>query len=158
MARRRAFAAALVALTLPAAATDPVFGTWTWVPDGDAGSATDKCYVTSMEDLGNGKFRETSTRVRANGKVVKQDTVSAFDGFDHPSGLGNGMTAAFNRIDQNRYAITLKKDGKSLATVMRTVSADGNGMTQVVNGTADGKPFSEIQVFARKDGSCEGTP
>lgn len=158
MARLQAFAAAFVALMLPAAAADPVFGTWTWIPDGDAAAVPDKCYVTSLEDLGNGKFRETSTRVRTNGAVVKQDTVSAFDGFDHPSGLGDGMTAAFNRIDANRYAITLKKSGKSLATVMRTVSADGNAMTQVVNGSVDGKPFSEIQVFARKNSTCEAAP
>ncbi len=150
-----ALAAAIVVMTAPAVAADPIYGTWTWLPQGNAGP--DKCYVTSLEDLGNGKFRETSTRVRLNGEVVKQDTVSAFDGFDHPSGMGNGMTAAFNRVDANRYAITLKKAGQSLATVMRTVSPDGNTMTQMVNGTMNGKPFSETQVFVRENSTCDAT-
>jgi hypothetical protein len=153
MAALRSIALALLALTVPAAA-DPLFGTWTLVSQANS-AAADRCYVTSLEDLGNGKFHETSTRVRFSGEVVKQDTISAFDGADHPSGLGAGITAAFDRIDQNRYVILVKKDGVNFTTVMRTVSDDGNSMTQVANGSVNGKPFSETLVFARKDSTCD---
>ncbi len=141
----------------PAFAGDPVYGTWTVdVARSQYAAAADICYVTTLEDLGNGKFRLTSTRKRANGEVARQDTVSAFDGGDHPD--GSGGTTAFTRIDEHRYVMVLKDHGTPLATVMRTISDDGRTMTDVANGSKDGKPFHETLVFERKDSSCEATP
>ena len=150
----RAIIAATLLSTGSALAADPVFGTWTWdAAHSHAESADDTCYVTALEDLGNGKFRETTTRVRSNGEVIRQDTISAFDGGDHPNGLDG--TTAFTRIDAQRYVMVYKERGKAFSTAVRTISADGNTMTHVGDGTVKGKAFHDALVFERKDSTCE---
>jgi hypothetical protein len=149
--------AAAVALTGAGSAGDAGFGDWRLDPARTAGSSaqTYTCYVERLDDLGNGKFRETSTRVRADGSVIRQETVSAFDGGDRANGLGDGQTTAFTRIDDRRYAMVFKDHGKGLGTAMRTISGDGGTMTHVGNGTLKGKPFRETLVFAHEEADCE---
>ncbi len=158
MRRAHAILAAALLTTGPALAADAVFGTWTLDParsSPPAGMAADVCYVTTLEDVGNGKFRVTTMRVHGDGTTARQDAVFAFDGGDHPNGLGDGLTTAFTRIDDYRYAMVLKDHRKAIATVMRTISADGSAMTQIGDGAINGKPFHEALVFARKYSTCE---
>lgn len=158
MRRAHAIIAAALLTTGPALAADAVFGTWTLDParsTPQAGLAADVCYVTTLEDVGSGKFRLNTVRIHGDGTTARQDAVFAFDGGDHPNGLGDGLTTAFTRIDEHRYAMVLKDHHKAIATVMRTISDDGVTMTSVGNGAMNGKPFHETLVFARKDSTCE---
>lgn len=158
MRRARAIIAAALLATGPAVAADPVFGTWTLDParsSPQAGLAADVCYVTMLEDVGGGKFRVNTQRIHGDGTTARQDAVFAFDGGDHPNGLGDGLTTAFTRIDEHRYAMVLKDHRKAIATVMRTIAADGTSMTQIGDGAINGKPFHEALVFVRKDSTCE---
>jgi hypothetical protein len=153
-------AAGLIAfflLTASAQAADPVFGTWTLDLSRSKGN-TFTCYVTTLDDLGNGKFREIAKGIGIRGKVLNKDTVMAFDGGDHPNGFGEGLTTAFTRVDDQRYMMVFKNRRTTYAMVMRTVSADGKTMIDTGDGTIRGKPFHTELVFTRLESDCSSKP
>jgi hypothetical protein len=149
----RAARAVLAAVFLAAgpACADPVIGTWTLSVK--QSKSDDVCYVTTLEDLGNGKFREAITRLRPGGETIRQDAIFAFDSLDHPS--GPTTSTAFTRIDDRRYVMVLKDHGKTVSNVMRTVTDDDNTMLHAENGTRNGRPYRADFVFERRDSSCE---
>lgn len=157
MARAAAGLISLALLTVPAAAGDPVFGTWTLDVVRSKGTVF-TCYVTSLEDLGNGKFRETTSGLANDGSKVSQEAVMAFDGGDHPNGFGAELTTSFTRIDEQRYMLVYKNRHKVYSMVMRTISADGRTMIDTGDGTRGGKPFHTELVFTRRKTSCEPKP
>lgn len=157
MGRAAAGLAAFVLLTASAAAADPVFGTWTLDTARSKGSPF-VCYVTTLEDLGNGRFREIASGVRPDGTGLTHDAVMAFDGGDHPNGLGNNNTTAFTRIDDQRYMRVFKREHKTYAIEMRTIAPDGNTMTATGDGTIEGKPFHAEMVFVRRQSVCQPKP
>lgn len=157
MGRLAAGVAALVLLTPGAAAADMVFGTWTLDVARSKGF-TFTCYVTTLDDLGNGKFRETVSGVRRDGTTLDQSSIMAFDGGDHLNGFAPGLTTAFTRIDDQRVMMVFKNKHKAYAMVMRTVSADGKTMTDIGDGTIVGKPFHTELVFERRKSTCVPKP
>lgn len=157
MARAAAGLISFALLMVPAAAADPVFGTWTLDVARSKG-AVFTCYVTSLEDLGNGKFRETTSGLASDGSAIRQEAIMAFDGGDHLNGFAEGLTTSFTRIDEQRYMLIYKNRHKVYAMVMRTVSADGKTMIDTGDGTRDGKPFHTELVFTRRKTSCAPKP
>lgn len=154
MARAAAGLIAMVLLTVPASAADPVFGSWTLDTTRSKGQ-TFSCYVTTLDDLGNGKFRETATGLHRDGGTFHQDAIMAFDGGDHPNGFGEGLTTSYTRIDDQRYMMVFKDHHKTYAMVMRTVSPDGKSMLDTGDGSIKGKPYHTELLFARRKGECE---
>jgi hypothetical protein len=140
----------IAALAAPAIAADAAFGSFVLDPAQSGGG--ERCAVTALEDLGNGKFRFSETRIDADGKAVHRDGVFAFDGGDHPDGSGGSL--AFTRIDDARYAMVSK--GTLRATAMRTLS--GDTLTETVDGSDDGDAFHAAHVYTRGSGSCEADP
>jgi len=148
--RRSALILAAVALAVPSlAADDPVFGSFTL--DAVHSTGGERCAVFSLDDLGNGKFRYSETRVPAEGVVQHHDGIFAFDGGDHSDGAGG--TAAFTRIDAQRYVLVTK--GPVHATAMRTLTDDGATLTENADGVDDGDAFHASRVFTRGIGTCE---
>lgn len=135
-------------MLIATAAADPVFGSFTL--DAAQSTGSERCAVMALEDLRGGKFRLTGVRVNADGHLTRQDGVFAFDGGDHPDGAGG--TAAFARIDAQRYVVVTK--GTVHATAMRTLTDDGAMMTEIADGTDDGDAFHASRVYTRGAGTC----
>lgn len=127
-------------------AADGVFGTFVLDPVQSRGG--ERCAVTQLEDLGNGKFGFRETRIDADGKVVQRNGVFAFDGGDHPDGTGG--TLAFTRIDDARYVVVFK--GRVRATAMRTLASDT--LTETIDGAADDDAFHAARVYTRGTADC----
>jgi hypothetical protein len=139
-------------LAAPAVAADAVFGSFTLDPARSSGGEV--CAVTSLEDLGGGKFHLTETRVTAAGKVERRNGVFAFDGGEHPVALADGIgRLSFLRIDEHRYVVVSL--GSRHATAMRTLTDDGAIMTETEDGVDDDEAFHALRVWVRGSGSCE---
>jgi hypothetical protein len=87
----------------------------------------------------------------AEGAAQHWEMSGAYDGKDNPV-TGNPMadTISMKRVSDAKGESTFKKDGKVVATNVRTLSADGKMLTIDSKGTTvDGKPRRDVQVFER---------
>jgi hypothetical protein len=138
-----------------AAATDadPAVGTWklNLAKSTFGGGPALKSQIRTYSQSAKGMTLKM-TSVNAEGKETTTQTTYQVDGKDHPS-MGNPDfdSLAGTRIDTNTTEFTLKRAGKSVGTIRRTVSKDGKTLTfNFVITNAKGVQLSQLTVFDRQ--------
>jgi hypothetical protein len=142
------FAAALVCF----AAADANMGTWKLneAKSKFAAGATKNQMVSYTADGDNVKV--TVDGVTADGKKVHSEWSGKFDDKDYPvTGDPTSDTRAYKRVNASTLAMTLKKDGKVIATGQIVVSSDGKTRTVTTKGTdAMGKTVTSRAVYDKQ--------
>jgi hypothetical protein len=130
---------------------DPLIGRWLMDRAKSEFSGTPpERRVTIFEMLPDGRMRQITETVIANGSTDRVEYAAKFDEKDNPISNSFLSTVSVKRID----ARTTERQGKVKAEVVetskRTVSADGRTLTITTNGINDGTEYSSVQVFTRE--------
>ena len=135
------------------AQADPAIGTWTlnaakskYVP-----GPVPKSNVVTIVTSGAG-YHVTAKGEDAAGKPTSIDYTVAFDGKDSPvKGAPAYDTTSLKRIDANTTEQIRKKEGKSVQTATRKISADGKTMTVTTRGKDEsGRTLNTVAVYDRQ--------
>jgi hypothetical protein len=132
---------------------DPVVGTWTLnlAKSTFGGGPALKSQIRTYSQSAQGITLKMKT-VSADGKETTTQTTYHVDGKDYPS-MGNPDFDSLSgmRIDTNTTEFTLKRAGKPVGTIRRTVSKDGQTLTlNFVITNAKGVQLSQLSVFDRQ--------
>jgi hypothetical protein len=144
------FAAAVVAQS------DPAVGTWKLNPEKSRYSPgpAPKSNVITIVAAGD-TLKISSKGTDASDKPTTTSYTATFDGKDGPI-TGNPAydTVSHKRIDANTTEQTRKKEGKTVQTAVRKISADGKTMTVTSRGeTATGRTLNNVAVYERQQAS-----
>jgi hypothetical protein len=132
---------------------DPVVGTWklnlakSTFGGGPALKSQTRIYSQSA-----GGITLKMKSVAADGKETTTQTTYSIDGKDYPS-LGNPDFDSLSgmQVDTNTTEFTLKRAGKPVGTIRRTVSKDGQTLTlNFVITNANGVQLSQLSVFDKQ--------
>jgi hypothetical protein len=135
------------------AQSDPAVGTWklnlaksTYVP-----GPAPKSNMVTITAVGSG-LHVVAKGEDANGKPTSIDYTATSDGKDSPvKGAPAYDTTAMKRVDANTTEQTRKKEGKTVQTVTRKVSADGKTMTVTTRGKDEaGRTLNTVAVYDRQ--------
>ena len=152
-----AFLGALLTISSAVAAAgvdaDPVVGTWTLnlAKSTFGGRAPLKSQIRTYAQSAQGITLKMKT-VSAEGKETTTHTTYRVDGKDYPS-MGNPDFDSLSgmQIDPNTTEFTLKRAGKPVGTIRRTVSKDGQTLTMnFVITNAKGVQLSQLTVFDKQ--------
>ena len=136
-----------------AADPDPVVGTWqlnvsksTFTP-GPAPNSETRTYSQSARSI-----TLVIKTVGADGKQSTVHTTYQVNGKDYPiTGSPDLDSASGKQVDSNTAEFTLKKGGKAVGTLSRTVSKDGKTLTSTSKVTsATGERFENVSVFDKQ--------
>jgi hypothetical protein len=152
-----AFLAAL--LTIGTAAigagtdADPVIGTWklNLAKSTFGGGPALKSQIRTYSQSARSVTLKMNT-VSADGKETTTQTTYQVDGKDYPA-MGNPDFDSLSgmQIDANATEFTLKRAGKPVGTIRRTVSKDGKTLTlNFVITNASGVQLSQLTVFDKQ--------
>lgn len=148
-----AFLMICTAATVSAADADPIVGTWKLNPAKSAWAGIPK--LKSQIRTYSGSARKLTLKmitVTAEGKETTTQATYQLDGKDYPS-MGNldFDSLAGVQLDANTAEFTLKRAGKAVGTIRRTVSEDGRTLTiNYVLTNADGVQTSAVTVFDKQ--------
>ena len=145
-----AFGSAVIAAEV---AADPVVGTWklNLAKSTFGGGPAFKSQLRTYSHSAQGLTLKMKT-VSADGKETTTQTTYHVDGKDYPS-MGNPDFDSLSgmRIDTNTTEFSLKRAGKPIGTIRRTVSKDGQTLTlNFVITNAKGVQLSQLSVFDRQ--------
>ena len=145
-----AFGSAVIAAEV---AADPVVGTWklNLAKSTFGGGPAFKSQLRTYSHSAQGLTLKMKT-VGADGKETTTQTTYHVDGKDYPS-MGNPDFDSLSgmRIDTNTTEFSLKRAGKPIGTIRRTVSKDGQTLTlNFVITNANGVQLSQLTVFDRQ--------
>ena len=111
---------------------DPLIGTWRLdIPESTfpAGPPPYKRVTTRIERWGDG-IRVVYDMVGLRGGVTHWEWSGKVDGTDYPlQGVEEVITNSYSRIDDRRYTLTMKVDGRITTITNIAVSPDGRVMT-----------------------------
>jgi hypothetical protein len=146
---------ALLALAMAglASAADPIIGTWKLnlkLSKYNPGPAP-RSQVRVYEQTSDG-IRTMVTTVSARGATTKSEYPANVDGKEYPV-VGQAEVDAFRmtRVDQYTAEARLLHAGRTLATVLRVLAADGKTMTIAYQGRAqDGEIVQYTAVFDKQ--------
>jgi hypothetical protein len=145
-----AFGSAVIAAGIDA---DPVVGTWklNLAKSTFGGGPAFKSQIRTYSQSAQGLTLKMKT-VSADGKETTTQTTYHVDGKDYPStGDRDFDSLSGMRIDTNTTEFTLKRAGKPVGTIRRTVSNDGQTLTlNFVITNANGVQLSQLTVFERQ--------
>ncbi|MHB8476630.1 MAG: hypothetical protein ACYDBZ_10145 [Steroidobacteraceae bacterium] len=132
---------------------DPVAGTWklNLAKSTFGGGPALKSQIRTYSQSARGITLKMKT-VSADGKETTTQTTYHLDGKDYPS-MGNPDFDSLSgmQIDANTTEFTLKRTGKPVGTIRRTVSKDGKTLTlNFVITNANGVQLSELRVFDKE--------
>src|ERR1700722_2142554 len=132
---------------------DPAVGTWklNLAKSTFGGGPALKSQIRAYSQTVNGITLKMQT-VGADGKETKTQTTYRVDGKDYPS-MGNPDFDSVSgmRVDPNTTEFPLKRAGKPVGTIRRTVSKDGQTLTlNFVITNAKGVQLSQLTVFDRQ--------
>jgi hypothetical protein len=132
---------------------DPVVGTWklNLAKSTFGGGPASKSEIRTYSQSAQGLTLKLKT-VSADGKETSTQTTYQLDGKDYPS-MGNPDFDSLSgkRIDTNSTEFTLKRAGKPVGTLRRTVSNDSQTLTlNFVITSAKGVHLSHLTVFDRQ--------
>ena len=135
-----------------AVAADPVVGSWTLdvakskFSPGPAPKSATRTYAESADGVSlDGKT------VGADGKESPLHTVYKADGKSHPAtGHPDADSVMAKSVDARTWDFTLTKDGKTVGTVHRVVSADGKRLMVHNKGMHNGAAYDDTLVFTRQ--------
>lgn len=126
-------AASLVSAVAAADGEAPWFGTWRLDPETSTARAAPSPYTRvtlRIEPSGVDGLRVIYDMVGTRGGVTHREWTGRFDGRDYPmQGVDYVMTNAYRRLDDRRYEIVVKVDGRHAATAVVSVSPDGDTLT-----------------------------
>jgi len=107
---------------------------------------------TRFEIASLGRVKVVSDGVDAAGRSTHNEIVTMFDG--KPSelkGTDPPVTLAFSRIDDHRYELVTKVNGKVTATSICSIAGDGKTRTLVTKSlTANGEWATSTAVYDRQ--------
>ncbi len=134
------------------AAPDPVIGTWqlnvsksTYTP-GPAPKSQTRTYSQSAQGIA-----VTIKTVGADGKETTVQSTYQLDGKDYPVTGTDYDSLSAKQVDSNTANFTLKKAGKAVGTIRRTVSKDGKTLTLKSKRTTPKAEKSEsVTVFDKQ--------
>jgi hypothetical protein len=135
------------------AQADPAVGTWKlnvakskYVP-----GPVPKSNVITITATGSG-YHVVAKGEDAKGNPTSIDYTATFDGKDSPvKGAPAYDTTSLKRIDANTSRQTRKKEGKTVQTATRKVSADGKTMTVTTRGKDEsGRTLNTVAVYDRQ--------
>jgi hypothetical protein len=135
------------------AQSDPAVGTWKLNPAKsryNPGPAP-KSNVITIVAAGD-TLKISSKGMDASDKPTTTNYTATFDGKDNKI-TGNPAydTVSHKRIDANTTEQTRKKDGKTVQTAVRKISADGKTMTVTSRGKTDsGKDLNNVAVYEKQ--------
>ena len=132
---------------------DPVAGTWklNLAKSTFGGGPALKSQIRTYSQSAQGITLKMTT-VSADGKETTTQTTYRLDGKDYPS-MGNPDFDSLSgmRIDTNATEFALKRAGKRVGTIRRTVSKDGRTLTlNIVITNANGVQLSQLTVFDKQ--------
>ena len=132
---------------------DPVVGTWklNLAKSTFGGGPALKSQIRTYSQSAQGITLKMKS-VSADGKETTTQTTYHVDGKAYPSmGNPNFDSLSGMRIDTNTTEFTLKRAGKPVGTIRRTVSKDGQTLTlNFVITNANGVQLSQLTVFDRQ--------
>jgi len=134
------------------AAPDPVIGTWqlnvsksTYTP-GPAPKSQTRTYSQYAQGIA-----VTIKTVGADGKETTVQSTYQLDGKDYPVTGTDYDSLSAKQVDSNTANFTLKKAGKAVGTIRRTVSKDGKTLTLKSKRTTPKAEKSEsVTVFDKQ--------
>jgi hypothetical protein len=132
---------------------DPVVGTWklNLAKSTFGGGPALKSQIRTYSQSASAITLKMTT-VSADGKATTTQTTYHVDGKDYPS-MGNPDFDSLSgmRIDTDTTEFTLKRAGKPVGTIRRTVSKDRQTLTlNFVITNATGVQLSQLTVFERQ--------
>lgn len=132
---------------------DPVVGTWklNLAKSTFGGGPALKSQIRTYSQSARGITLKMTT-VSADGKETTTQTTYRLDGKDYPS-MGNPDFDSLSgmQIDTDTTEFTLKRAGKRVGTIRRTVSKEGQTLTlNFVITNATGVQLSQLTVFDRQ--------
>jgi len=135
------------------AQSDPAAGTWKLNPAKSRYSPgpAPKSNVITIVVAGD-TLKISSQGIDGSGKPTATNYTATFDGKDNKM-TGNPAydTVSHKRIDANTTEQTRKKEGKTVQTAIRKISADGKTMTVTSRGqTESGKPLNNVVVYEKQ--------
>ena len=151
----------LLAVSMPTIAlsqtADPAVGKWKlnlsksrYSP----GPPTTQAETRTIEDRGCGLILMTAERISLKGDRIFVQYAAKYDGKDYPKLVRGSKTAnsiSLRAIDGFSVEGIEKEDGKITTTYIRTVSPDGNTMTQTMESfNAQGQRIKRVLVFERQ--------
>ena len=137
-----------------AAAKDPFVGTWklNTTKSEFEGGTPPKSSVATITPAGGNKRRLVVHTVPASGPEMTTESTAADDGKDYPmKGSPTVDTVSVIRLDDRTIERRDKKNGRVVATLRATVSADGKTMTIVQRGaTPQGGTYTNTLLYDRQ--------
>ena len=97
-------------------------------------------------------IQQSADTVTSDGSPVHSGYTSKFDGVDVPwTGNPDADMASAKKIDDNSYANTWKKNGKTTIQVKAVVSKDGKTLTGFQTGVNEkGQKVKNVEVYDRQ--------
>ena len=135
------------------AQTNPLIGTWTLNVAKSTLTGTPPASLTRLvEAWDTDGVKGTGALVRADGTRANEAFTAHYDGMDYRlTGEPAFDTIALKRVDASTTAITVKKDGKVVATGTLVVSSNGRTLTDTQTLTnAEGQRVNRIRVFDKR--------
>jgi hypothetical protein len=135
-----------------ALAADPVVGTWNLdvakskFSPGPAPKSSTRVYSESADGVSL-----DAKVVGSDGKELSMHTSYKADGKAHAvAGHPDADSVMGKSVDAKTWDFTLTKDGKSVGTVHRVVSADGKTLTVHNKGMHNGAPYDDTLIYTRQ--------
>jgi hypothetical protein len=134
-------------------AADPAIGTWklnvsksTFKPGPPPKAAT-----ITYSAAGDG-VKRTGETVNAAGAATRMEYTATYDGKDYPiTGSSVADSISLQRVDEYTVEGTLKKAGRVVSTVRRSVSKDGKTLTFNINGTnRQGQTVRNVSLYEKQ--------
>ena len=135
------------------AQSDSAVGTWKLNPAKSRYSPgpAPKTNLITIVAVDNG-IKLSGQGTDAEGKPTSINYTVTYDGKDKPvTGSPDYDSTSGKRVDANTTELTRKKEGKTVQTAVRKVSADGKTMTVTTTGKdAHGKTVHNVAVFEKQ--------
>jgi hypothetical protein len=135
------------------AQSDPAVGTWklNLTKSKYTPGPLPKSNTVMIEAVPNG-LHVTAKGEDAAGKPTSIDYTATADGKDMPvKGAPAYDTTAMKRVDANTTEQTRKKEGKTVQTVTRKISADGKTMTVTTRGKDEtGRTINNVAMYDKQ--------
>jgi hypothetical protein len=135
------------------AQSDPAVGTWKLnvAKSRYSPGPPPKTNLVTIVAVENG-LKITGQGTDADGKPTSLSYTVTYDGKDKPvTGSPDYDATSGKRVDASTTELTRKKEGKTVQTATRKISADGKTMTVTSRGkTPSGKPLNNVAVFEKQ--------
>ena len=135
------------------AQSDPAAGTWKLnaAKSRYSPGPAPKSNLVTIVAVENG-LKITGQGTDADGKPTSLSYTVTYDGKDKPvTGSPDYDSTSGKKIDANTTELTRKKEGKTVQTATRKISADGKTMTVTSRGkTPSGKTLNNVAVFEKQ--------